>query len=75
MTGGIRQIHTIISWKGCVPDERIEVRIPLSYLRKFGDSDLLEYIREQSNLFAIQSDVSKSLSLSVELRGFIDITF
>ena len=63
-------------WKGSLEEETIITETPLIYFRKMIDTDMLRNVVEQSNLYALQKDVSKPLNLTVpELERFIGITF
>lgn len=75
-SGKARQIRPILPWKGQLPSGPEVIGTPLSYFRKFIDKDILEHIVEQSNLYALQSDLARPLALSMqELERFIGITF
>lgn len=75
-SGKARQIRPILPWKGQLPDGPEIVGTPLFYFRKLIDRDILEHVVEQSNLYALQTDLARPLTLSVEeLERFIGVTF
>jgi len=62
-------------WKGNFQEE-IHERTPIEYFRDFFDDYLLDYIVEQSNLYAIQKDPTKPLNLDrQELEQFFPLCF
>lgn len=58
-------------WKGVIV-EADEVRQPIDYFRDFFDNATLDHIVDQSNLFAVQTNVTKPLNIDrKELEQFI----
>ena len=62
-------------WKGQLPVVE-EIRSPISYFRDFLDSEILELIIEQSNLYSIQLNPNKPLKLEQnKLEQFLGTVF
>uniref|UniRef100_A0A8D0DCP7 PiggyBac transposable element-derived protein domain-containing protein n=1 Tax=Sander lucioperca TaxID=283035 RepID=A0A8D0DCP7_SANLU len=58
-------------WQGALPDADA-IRLPIQYFRDFFDSDLLDTIVEQSNLYCTQQNPNGALKLDKnELEQFI----
>ncbi|XP_028448168.1 piggyBac transposable element-derived protein 2-like isoform X1 [Perca flavescens] len=58
-------------WQGALPDADA-IRLPIQYFRDFVDSDLLDTIVEQSNLYCTQQNPNGALKLDKnELEQFI----
>lgn len=71
-----KSIATILSkeipaWVNSLPVSQ-SIQEPISYFRGFFDVELLSYVVEQSNLYALQTDPNKPLNLSqMELEQFL----
>ena len=62
-------------WKSKLPHSD-NIRSPISYFRDFFDSEILEHIVEQSNLYAIQRNPNRPLNIDKnELEQFLGTLF
>lgn len=63
------------TWGSSLPPEK-EVETPVQYFRRLVDKPLLDYIRDQTNLYSAQADISSNFSLSSnELEQFLGVCF
>ncbi|CAH1983992.1 unnamed protein product [Acanthoscelides obtectus] len=63
------------TWKAQLPSQT-SVETPLHYFYKLVDKELLEYIVEQTNLYAAQKDIGLNFCMdSKELEQFIGVCF
>ena len=70
-----QSLRTIPIYGGRIPFIN-EVKEPIDYFRMFFDHELLQYICNESNRYALQTDISNRLCLEPkELEVFIGISF
>lgn len=63
------------SWKGSLPESE-EVLEPVDYFCYLFHREIMEDIVRQSNLYALQSDITKPLNLTIdEMEQFIGVCF
>lgn len=58
-------------WQGALPDSD-SIRLPIAYFRQFFDTELLDLIVKQSNLYCTKQNPNHTLKLDLkELEQFI----